>query len=136
MNISFDVNFWVVLFAALNFSITASVAQSNRRKAASDELKAVQVTLQKELRELEDKVWRRIGSHSERISVIEAEIKNQITDDDIAVVHRRVDALVHDMGEVKATVNRTDGRLEEMSKTLESIRLATMRNRDDYPHAR
>jgi hypothetical protein len=47
-----------------------------------------------------------------------------------------VDALVHDMGEVKATVNRTDGRLEEMSKTLESIRLATMRNRDDYPHAR
>ena len=128
VSVSFDLNFWVVLFAALNFAITATVAINNRSKAAAQELKAVEETARKALQDMADKAWHRIGQHGERISKIEGDVRNAITDDDIAAVHRRVD-------EIAAVVSRTEGQLTEISKNLDFIKQALMRRREDYGNA-
>lgn len=114
MNVNFDFNFWTVLMFVLNFGVVMWVQVSNRGKAATDELKAVHHSLSGETKALEDKVFQRLGQHSERLKAVETLMDNGIDTDDITAAHRRVDGLLE-------KVARVDGKMEQLTRRVDEV---------------
>ncbi|MDF9393853.1 MULTISPECIES: hypothetical protein [Methylococcus] len=121
MTVSFDFNFWTVLMFMMNFGVVAWVQVSNRSKAATDELKAVQKSASSETKTLEEKAMHRLGQHSERISALEMAAENAIKHDDLAAVHRRVDGLMTQLSRMEGQVGQMAGQVTQVLTNLDRL---------------
>ncbi|CAI8742309.1 conserved protein of unknown function [Methylococcus capsulatus] len=121
MTVSFDFNFWTVLMFLMNFGVVAWVQISNRSKAATEELKAVQKSAASETKTLEEKAMHWLGQHSERISALEMAAENAIKHDDLAAVHRRVDGLMTQLSRMEGQVGQMAGQVTQVLTNLDRL---------------
>lgn len=125
MTVSFDFNFWAVLMFAANFIWMASMSISNRGKVAADELKAMQKSLSGENKVLEEKVMKRLGQHSERISTLEAKVEDAINGDDLTALRRhfddQVNAVHRRVDEVLKMSSHIGGQLDGAQRSLDTL---------------
>lgn len=85
--VSFDFNFWTVLFCLLNFSFSAYVLITARSSALVTKIHTLEVD----------------------VATLKANQANAIKHDDLAAVYKRLD-------DVSKIVNKIDGQIEEISK--------------------
>lgn len=108
--ISFDFNFWTILFLSVNFMLAFFVMVSNRHKVKTDELNAVKSELSAKITKLAEGK----SEMSERLASAEAKIQNAVDDQDLVAVHKRVD-------EIAAISKHVQGRLDEISVNLQPL---------------
>ncbi len=115
--INFDFNFWTLSLLLLNFALALSVALSNRRKVASDELETVKGSLRHDIQSVKNDIKSidiKVVEQGHRLATIEADVENGISKEDLSVVHRRMDKVLE-------TVGPLEGRLDEISKNMSRI---------------
>jgi hypothetical protein len=112
VNITFDVNLWNLGMFIL--SLIALV--SARSKATSENVAQVRKDLEARMEDHREKVGRTFNRMGERLSAVEQWQLNAITDQDIAAVHKRIDAmhtdLMKELGTISKNVAKMEGFLE------------------------
>lgn len=112
MSVSFDFNFWTLLFVLMNFMMAIYSVNSTKSRASAEKLEQVNLLLKSEIHTLREQHNQTASRFGERIQALETNVENQINRHDIESVHRRVDEMHSIMAEVQSTIGHVKGMLE------------------------
>lgn len=116
--VSFDINFWVLLFLVINFIVSLLAFIANRHKAAADDLMLLEKSLDDDIK----KVSLELYEQGQRIARIEGDLKRMPDHDDLSVVHEKINKVAETMAGIKAAFDVQSHTLKEINQYLRTPR--------------